>query len=121
MKTESKILIAVLSLVLFMTVLPWASTVLGDGFATTGLWFFAFFTVYPLLAVVLGAMAGTDLPRLWWIPLAMAALFPLLFGIAIRDLVWDLYIYSAIYLPLGGVSMLLMHFVKKNSTKNKQM
>ena len=103
-----------------MTVFPLASTVLADGLATTGLWFFAFFTVYPLISVCLGAMAGTDLPRLCWIPLAVAVLFPLLFGIAIRDLVWDLYVYSAIYLPLGGVSMLGTYFVLRQRSKKAQ-
>ena len=74
MKVTTKIIITATVLVLFMTVLPWASTALADGLATTGLWFFAFFTVYPLISVCLGAMAGTDLPRLWWIPLAVAVL-----------------------------------------------
>lgn len=105
------------ALLLFMLVLPWLATFSPDGLATTGLWMFAFFIVYPVLSAALGILAGTDISRLFWIPLAIAALFPLLFSLAIGDFVADLYVYSAFYLPLGAITMAVTHFVKKSATK----
>lgn len=118
-KTITKIAIAIASLILFMMVLPWLAVKFGEGLAVTGLWMFAFFTVNPALVIVLSIMAGTELRRLWWIPLAIAALFPLLFSAAIGELVWDLYVYSAIYLPIGLFVMFGTHFGKKIVLKRK--
>lgn len=118
-KTITKIAIAIASLILFMMVLPWLAVKFGEGLAVTGLWMFAFFTVNPALVIVLSIMAGTELRRLWWIPLAIAALFPLLFSAAIGELVWDLYVYSAIYLPIGLLAMLGTHFGMKIALKRK--
>ena len=118
-KTITKIVITVASLILFMMVLPWLAVKFGEGLAVTGLWMFAFFTVNPALVIVLSIMAGTELRRLWWIPLAIAASFPLLFSAAIGELVWDLYVYSAIYLPIGLLAMLGTHFGKKIVLKRK--
>ena len=120
-KTIMKIIITVASLILFMMILPWLAIEFGDGWAVTGLWMFAFFTVNPALVIGLSIMAGTELRKLWWIPLAISALFPLLFGVAIGEFVWDLYVYSAIYLPIGLLAMLGTHFgmkiaLKKNGT-----
>ena len=118
-KTITKIIITVASLILFMMVLPWVALQFGDGWAVTGLWMFAFFTVNPALVIVLSIMSGTEIRRLWWIPLAIAASFPLLFSAAIGELVWDLYVYSAIYLPIGLLAMLGTHFGMKISMKRK--
>lgn len=118
-KTIIKIIITVASLILFMMILPWLAIVFGDGWAVTGLWMFAFFTVNPALVIGLSIMAGTELRKLWWIPVAISALFPLLFGVAIGEFVWDLYIYSAIYLPIGLLAMFGTHFGMKIAMKRK--
>ncbi len=70
-------------------------------------------TVNPALVIALSIMAGTELRKLWWIPLAISALFPLLFGAAIGDLIWELWVYSAIYLPIGLLAMLGTYFGMK--------
>ena len=118
-KTIMKIIITVASLILFMMILPWLAIEFGDGWAVTGLWMFAFFTVNPALVIGLSIMAGTELRKLWWILLAISALFPLLFGVAIGEFVWDLYIYSAIYLPIGLLAMFGTHFGMKIAMKRK--
>lgn len=118
-KTITKIIITVVSLILFMMVLPWLAIEFGDGWAVTGLWMFAFFTVNPALVICLSIMAGTELRKLWWIPIAISALFPLLFGVAIGEFVWELYVYSAIYLPLGLLAMLGTHFGIKIASKRR--
>ena len=118
-KTIMKIIITVASLILFMMILPWLAIKFADGWVVTGLWMFAFFTVNPALVIGLSIMAGTELRKLWWIPLAISALFPLLFGAAIGDFVWDLYVYSAIYLPIGLLAMLGTHFGMKIALKRK--
>ncbi len=120
MKVTTKILISALTLIVFVMLLPLAEIKLFPDWTGIGLWFVSFLFVNPVLVVCLGVMAGTDLPKLWWIPLAIAVLFPLLFGVAIADFVWELYVYSAIYLPIGSLAMLGTHFGKKVILKRKK-
>ena len=118
-KTITKIIITAVSLVVFMMFLPLLAIKFADGWAVTGLWMFAFFTVNPALVIGLSIMARTELRRLWWIPVAISTLFPLLFGIAIGEFVLELYVYSVIYLPIGILAMLGAYFGKKLVLKNK--
>ena len=71
-----------------------------------------FFVLNPLNSLLIGLMSGTDIKRLFWLPILNAALFPLLFAIAIGEIVFDLYIYSAIYLAVGAVAMGAAHLVR---------
>ncbi len=117
MKARTKIIIMVLSIVFFMMILPLVAVKFLNSWVSMGLWIFTFFTVNPLLIIVLSIMAGTDLRKLWWFPLAISIAFPLLFGVAIQDFVWDLYIYSAIYLVIGLCTMMGTYLVKRIISK----
>ena len=116
-RTLIKSAVSLGTLLLFMLVLPWLATLSPDGLATTGLWMLAFFAVYPVLSAALGILAGTEISRLWWVPVATAALFPPLFSLAIGEFVADLYVYSAFYLPLGALAMTVTHFAKKSAKR----
>ena len=121
MKAGTKAVIGIVAILLVMLVFPWASITYakGDDLGFMGLWILSFFVVNPLLTVCLSIMAGTELGKLWWIPLAIAVAFPWLFGVAIGELVWDLYVYSAMYLPLGVIAMLGTHFGKSIRNRKK--
>lgn len=92
MKISTKIIITAITLILFMMVLPLLAIKLFPDWTGIGLWFISFLTVNPILVVCLSIMAGTELRKLWWIPLAVAVfslccselLFPTLFGICMR-------------------------------------
>ena len=75
-----------------------------------------FFAVNPIVVMLLSVMAGTNVKRLWWIPFFAAFFFPIFFGIAVGDTsVLELYIYSAIYLAIGLLSMLFSHLKTKKA------
>ena len=113
MKIGIKIIIAAAVLLLAMLVLPLVFIKLFASVVGVGLWFICFFAINPIVIIFLGALAGTSLNKLWWIPIVAAALFPVLFGIAIADLVLDLFFYSVIYLPLGLAAMVATDLIKK--------
>ena len=113
MKLRTKIIIAVGALLLFMMLLPMIVIKAVPGWAGLGFLLFSFFVVEPLVVAGVGILAGTDVRRLWWLPLLSAVSFPLLFGIAVSDFVLDLYFYSAIYLLIGYCAMLVAYFIKK--------
>lgn len=115
----TKSILALGSLVLFMAVLPAIAIRCSLGWGVTGLWMLVFLFLNPILILFLSILAGSDLTHLWWIPPTSAALFPLLFAIAIGEVVWDLYVYSAIYLTLGTITMLLTHGIRLIRSKWK--
>ena len=117
MKLGTKVIIAIIATVLFMLVLPLLAMLLFKDESGMGLFFLCFFVVNPLFVIALGIMSGTDLKRLWCVPLTVAVAFPLLFGVAIRDLVLDFYFYSAIYLPISALAMLGTHLAIKIAKK----
>ena len=120
MSVKIKIIIAAVSIPLFMLLLPFLAIKLCDPTDVMGIFILAFFAVNPLLTVVLSAMAGSDLGKMWWIPLAIAALFPLLFAVAVGELVWDLYLYSLIYLLLGTLTMTSRYVIRKIASRKER-
>ena len=115
MKLIIKITAFALSVLGFMLVLPLAVIKLSPAHFVTGFIMLLFFAVYPVMSVVLGALAGSDVKKLWWMPVAVALLFQLLFSLAVSEMVWELYIYSVIYLLAGlffmAVSALVVKFI----------
>ena len=63
----------------------------------------------PLAALVLGILSGAHLPRLWWMPLAVAGSFFLGFTVAVWEIVWDVLFYAGIYLGISAISMFLSY------------
>lgn len=117
MRIKTKMIITFVSLLLFMLLLPWLALRLSDPTDAMGIFVLAFFVVNPLITVLLSAMAGSDISKLWWLPLAIAVLFPLFFSIAIGGFVLDLYFYSLIYLLLGALSMTCRYMICKLPSK----
>ena len=113
MRLRTKIIITVVSMLFFMLFLPWLAIALSDPADVMGIFILVFFAVNPLLTVLLCAMAAADFKKLWWIPILISVAFPLLFAVAIGDLVWDLYLYSLIYLLLGALTMFCLAFIRR--------
>ena len=99
-----KILPAVAAVLLCMLVLPLIILRSVEGWDAMGYLILFFLILYPVLAVALGILWGTDLKKLWWLPVGSALLFPPFFWLAVAQVVWELYIYAAIYLGLSVVA-----------------
>lgn len=120
MKLIVKIIIMAISLILFMMIFPLMAIKLFAEISGFGLSLVLFFAVNPILVVFWGVLAGTDIKRLWWFPFIIAAVFPPLFSIAISDFVLELYVYSGVYFPLGLLTMVITHFVRKLISQRNQ-
>ena len=99
-----RILLALGAILLCMLVLPLIFLHSAKGRDAMGYAILLFLVIYPALAVGLGILAGTDVKRLWWLPVANALFFPPFLWISLDGAVWELYLYSAIYLGLSVVS-----------------
>ena len=117
MKTVNKIIVSCSCIVFFMLLLPLIVIKFSDVYVDMGSMILLFFVVYPVMSMALGMVAGTDIRRMWWLPLAEAAVFPFLFAVAIGELVFELYVYSALYIMWGGFFMGVTVFVKRTIKK----
>ncbi|MBP3634804.1 MAG: hypothetical protein J6J43_09565 [Oscillospiraceae bacterium] len=83
------------------------------GMAGMSICFLLFFAADPLICAVVGVLAGTDLPRLWWMPVAAAAAMPLCFCVCVAEFVPELYIYAAGYLLIGLLAMVITRLLER--------
>ena len=104
--TKKKILVFLAALIFCMLLIPILVINIAPADAGMALCFLLFFAVNPFFVIAFGIVAGTELRKLWWFPVATSAVFPLFFWIAVGDFVWELWIYSALYFCVGVLAML---------------
>lgn len=71
-----------------------------------------FFIVYPIVSVVVGILAGRDITFFWFSPILVAGLF-WVFSCLVYEPAFPI-VYSAIYLAVSAISMLITGFVTNN-------
>lgn len=107
-----KIIPAVAAILLCMLILPLLVLHNVEGRDAMGYLILFFLALNPILAVALGVLAGTDLKALWWLPVGSALVFPPFSWLSLDGVIWELYIYAAIYLGLSAVSAVPTALIK---------
>lgn len=105
------IILTIISAVL-MVGCPWL-TVEFAGMSGMGICFLLFYIVNPMFSAFCGIFAGTDIKKLWAVPLIVPALF--IAG------VWmffdfgepDFLLYAGTYLVIGIITTLLSYVIKR--------
>lgn len=110
MKVWKKIAISAAAIVAVMLVFPLLIVNFAQPTAAMSLFMILFFIVCPLSVISLGILSGTAMGKLWWIPICAALIFPVCFWAVIGEWVFELFIYSAMYLCVGVIAMLGTHF-----------
>ena len=110
MDVKRKCFVALSTLLIVMLILPLVAVRIASSDAGMGLFIILFFAVNPFTVFVLSIMAGTDIKKLWWVPVLASLVFPVFFWIVIMDIVIDLFVYSALYLAVGVFAMIGTHF-----------
>ena len=103
----------VITLFTVMLLFPVAAIKLAPENFGMSICFILFFVVNPLTVIEVSVIAGTEIKKLWWAPLAAAISFFLFFSLAILEIVAELLIYSAFYLFIGSAAMLLTAFITR--------
>lgn len=97
MKLFYKIIVFFVSLVAMAFVLPYLLALLPSTSGMTAM-LILLFVVYPICSLGVGALAATDIKRLFWLPVAEAAIFPALFSLAMVTWIPELFVYSIVYI-----------------------
>ena len=113
MKRRYKVLLFVILNIVATLLLPFLAVKLAPADAGMAICMILFFAVYPILSMLLGALSTRDKKYLWWMPLASALSFPLLFSLAMGGMVEELFVYSLIYAFLGYAIFALVLLIKK--------
>ena len=74
--------------------------------------FILFFAINPLFSILCGALAGTDIKGLWFMPIAFALLFILGAWIFFDFRESAFLLYGAAYLFIAALSMTVSYFIK---------
>ncbi len=67
--------------------------------------------LYPIAFVGIGIVAGTDIKKLWFVPVAASILYLPAMWLILRSLVIEFTVYAVIYLIIAVVAMLITHSV----------
>lgn len=118
MSVKRKCYVALITLLIVMLILPLVAVRVASPDVGMGLFIILFFAVNPFTVFALSIMAGTDIKKLWWVPVLSSVVFPLCFWIVIMDIVVDLFVYSALYLVVGLLAMIGTH-IGTNWKKDK--
>ena len=110
MKIWKKIVISAAAIVTVMLIFPLLIVNFAQPEAAMSWFMILFFVICPLAVILLGILSGTSANKLWWIPIFAALIFPVCFWAAIGEWVFELFIYSAMYLCVGVIAMLGTHF-----------
>lgn len=113
MKRRYKILLFFILNIAATLLIPFLAVKLIPADAGMAICMILFFAVYPILSMLLGAIASRDTRCFWWLPLVSSIMFPLLFSIAMGGFVEELYVYSLIYAFLGYAILAFMLLIKK--------
>ena len=110
--SKIKKIVLILAITLFTTlVLPLIAVHFAKGDNGMAVVLLLFFILNPLAAIIIGIIAGFDIRSLFWAPLTFSLLF-WIFATLIFDPAFPL-VYSAIYLVISLVSMMITLFVRK--------
>lgn len=120
MKKIYKILLFLLSNIALTVLVPFLAVKLAPADSGMAVCMLLFFAGYPIYSIALGVFAWKDGKLLWWMPLAFAFTFPLLFSLAVWGMVWELYAYSFIYLFLGYGTAALLALLKKIKSERQK-
>ncbi len=115
-----KLMIWFITAVFLLLGMPWL-TVTFASMNGMALCFILFFAVNPLFSTFSGILAGSDVKKLWILPIVTAGLFIL--G------VWMFFdmgepaflLYGSAYLVIGIIAMLIRRFIKKKKMKNSDL
>ena len=113
MKRRYKVLLFVILNIVATLLIPFLAVKLAPADAGMAICMILFFAVYPILSMLLGALATRDKKYFWWMPLAGAISFPLLFSLAMGGMVEELFVYSLIYAFLGYAVLAFVLLIKK--------
>ncbi|MBR1528600.1 MAG: hypothetical protein IJ642_04770 [Oscillospiraceae bacterium] len=107
--------------IIIMFVLPWmVLTVIGSFLPHAGKWLYyiLFFTVNAMYIILMGAVAGENIKKLWSLPFLSSGFFLISAWIFFEIENTEFLEYTAIYLLLGTAAMLISMFIKKIRSKS---
>ena len=114
---KKKIILAIVIFLLLMYLLPQLITLLTFGLDGMGFLLLLIFILNPIISIAYGIYAGKDIKKLWWFSLLIFIGFPILYWIALQDIVVDLFIYSLVYTLIEIIAMFISSIIRNKREK----
>ena len=107
MKFVNKLIFSLSVMLAVLLVVPCGIVLFVDELSGMGLMLILMFLVNPMVSAFLGAWVCREAKKLWWIPLCFGILFMLCYWIALKSVIWDLYVYAVVYWVIGTAALLI--------------
>ncbi len=117
MTKDKKIRISIILMILILLVIPYISINLSHPYDFMGLMVLLFFIINPLTTIGINIIIGSDIKKLWWIPILFSIIFLLSYWLILNEIILDLIIYAIIYLILGIISMFISFIISMKKKK----
>ena len=118
MRLKNKLFIILTIMLIFLLIIPLILINLAKPHEFMGVMILLFFIVNPIIAAIINFMIGKDIKKLWWIPILFCIMFLLSYWIMLKEIIWDLMFYAAIYFIIELFFMIISIFVTKNKKIN---
>lgn len=115
---KNKLLMTIIIIIVTMFIVPFIIFNSIDSLSGLG-WILIFlFLINPIISIGLGIYNGLEFQKNWFIPLVIFVAFPLLYWIILKEIIFDFFIYSAIYMIINFITMLITFAIVKKNKKN---
>ena len=114
---SNNLILVILSMILILLVIPYISINLSHPYDFMGLMVLLFFIINPLTTIGINIIIGSDIKKLWWIPILFSIIFLLSYWLILNEIILDLIIYAIIYLILGIISMFISFIISMKKKK----
>lgn len=106
-----KVLLNIGIMLIILLGIPFLLINIAEPTSIMGICIFLFFVFNPICIAFISFICGKDIKKCWWIPLLFCILFLLSYWIVLEQVIYDLFIYSLIYLVVGLVFMIISYFI----------
>lgn len=116
---KNKIFMLFMIIFILMFIIPLIIVKLFNHTSVLGCLILLLMIIYPIFSIVVGIIVGKNLKKLWYIPLIIFIIFPMLYWIVLETIEFDFYIYSFGYFVISSLVMVITHFINKKLIDNK--
>jgi len=102
---KKKVISSFVAMLIIFIILPLIFVKISKPYEFMGIMVFLFFVVNPITAAIINSMIGSDVKKMWWMPILLCIIFLLSYWLVLGEIILDLIFYSVFYLIIGIIFM----------------
>jgi len=117
---KKKVISSFVAMLIIFIILPLIFVKISKPYEFMGIMVFLFFVVNPITAAIINSMIGSDVKKMWWMPILLCIIFLLSYWLVLGEIILDLIFYSVFYLIIGIIFMCISLVITNKKKKRKK-